>query len=114
VRETKDGEVTIEHKGIPLPARAFAKDGRVDQAAIVENKALSAVLAEVQQRQRERDVSSAAGEDPVSNARPHLFWCSLAVDDVAVPPVVAAPLSPQGHEGLVRTAVRLERVAHGT
>jgi hypothetical protein len=55
-RETNDGAVTIEHKGVALPARAFPKDARVDQAAIVENKVLSAALADVQQRQRERDL----------------------------------------------------------
>lgn len=55
VRETHDGTVVIEHKGVALSARAFPKDGRVDQAAIVENKVLSAALADVQQRQRERD-----------------------------------------------------------
>src|SRR5690348_1514343 len=36
VRETNSGEVIVEHKGIALPARAFPKDARVDQAAIVD------------------------------------------------------------------------------
>jgi hypothetical protein len=38
VRETEDGEVVIEHKGVALPARAFEKDARVRQGAIVDNK----------------------------------------------------------------------------
>ena len=44
-----------EHKGVALPARAFPKDARVEQAAIVDNKALAAALGVVQRRQRERD-----------------------------------------------------------
>jgi hypothetical protein len=53
VRETTDGVISIEHKGVALPARAFPKDGRVDQAAIVENKVLAAALMDVQRRQQE-------------------------------------------------------------
>lgn len=55
VRETNEGEVTIEYKGVALPARPFAKDARVEQAAIVENKLLDAALIDVRARQTERD-----------------------------------------------------------
>ncbi len=60
VRETNDGVVSIEHKGVALPARAFPKDGRVDQAAIVENKVLAAALMDVQRRQQERTTETLA------------------------------------------------------
>ena len=43
VRETEDGEVVIE----PLPARAFEKDARVRQGAIVDNKVLPAALIDI-------------------------------------------------------------------
>jgi hypothetical protein len=33
VRETNDGEVAIEYKGVALPARKFVKDARVSQSA---------------------------------------------------------------------------------
>lgn len=55
VRETEDGEVVIEHKGVALPARAFEKDARVRQGAIVDNKVLAAALTDIQRQQQERD-----------------------------------------------------------
>jgi hypothetical protein len=55
VRETSDGTVVIEHGGSALPARAFAKDARVTQAAIADNKILGPMLADIQRRQHERD-----------------------------------------------------------
>lgn len=58
VVESEDGSVRIEHQGVELPARAFAKDARVSQAAIVENKALSGALLAIQVKQRERDLHS--------------------------------------------------------
>ncbi|HTU60169.1 MAG TPA: hypothetical protein VMF89_17075, partial [Polyangiales bacterium] len=60
VRETSEGAVTIEDKGVALPARAFPKDGRVEQAAIVENKLLAAALTDVQRRQQERTTETLA------------------------------------------------------
>lgn len=59
VRETEDGEVVSEHKGVALPARAFEKDARVRQGAIVDNKVLAAALTDIQRQQRERDVHMA-------------------------------------------------------
>ena len=56
VRELEDGEVVIEHKGVALPARAFVKDARVRQGELVENKVLTAALADIQRQQQERDV----------------------------------------------------------
>src|SRR3954462_12738902 len=40
-----DGRLEVRWKGLSLPYRAFDKDQRVDQAAIVENKRLGEVLA---------------------------------------------------------------------
>ena len=40
-----DGRLVIKHKGRELPYRIFDKVRQVDQAAIVENKRLGAVLA---------------------------------------------------------------------
>jgi hypothetical protein len=55
VIESHDGGVTIEYKGQALPARAFAKDARVEQGAIADNKILAAVLVDVRRKQLERD-----------------------------------------------------------
>jgi hypothetical protein len=60
VRETNEGEVVIEHKGVALPARKFIKDARVSQAAIADNKLLGPILAEIQKRQQERDAQTLA------------------------------------------------------
>lgn len=60
VRETEAGEVVIEHKGVALPARAFEKDVRVRQGAIVDNKALAAALVDIQRQQQERDLRTLA------------------------------------------------------
>ena len=48
-----DGRLVIKHKGRELPYRIFDKVRQVDQAAIVENKRLGAVLAYVAERQKE-------------------------------------------------------------
>jgi hypothetical protein len=86
VRESHGGEVTIEYKDVALSARAFAKDARVAQAAIVDNKLLSAALLEARTRQTERDTETLAkkrltlreedlmrtsmGVEPLSTRRP--------------------------------------------
>ena len=49
-----DGRIAIRHKGRDLPYRTFDKLQKVDQAAIVENKRLSEVLAYVAARQAQR------------------------------------------------------------
>ena len=51
-----DGRLVIKHKGRELPYRIFDKVRQVDQAAIVENKRLGAVLAYVAERQKQLDV----------------------------------------------------------
>lgn len=51
VRELESGEVLIEHRGVALPAQAFAKDDRVRQGAIVDNKMLAAALTGIQRQQ---------------------------------------------------------------
>ena len=48
-----DGRLVIKHKGRDLPYRIFDKVRQVNQAAIVENKRLGAVLAYVVERQKE-------------------------------------------------------------
>jgi hypothetical protein len=60
VRETNDGEVVIEYKGVALPARKFVKDARVNQAAVADNKILGSLLAQIQRRQQERDTETLA------------------------------------------------------
>jgi len=52
-----DGRLAIKHKGRELPYRVFDKRQRVNQAAIVENKRLGAVLAYIAERQKELDMS---------------------------------------------------------
>ena len=49
------GRVEIRREGRSLPFRAFHKLRRVTQADIVSNKRLGAVLAKIQDDQRERD-----------------------------------------------------------
>ncbi|SMF39533.1 Integrase core domain-containing protein [Azospirillum oryzae] len=49
-----DGRLEVRWKGVALPYRAFDKDQRVSQADIVENKRLSAVLAQVKEMQESR------------------------------------------------------------
>jgi len=46
-----DGRFAIRHEGRDLPFRVFDKLGKVDRAAIVENKRLGAVLAHIRERQ---------------------------------------------------------------
>jgi hypothetical protein len=46
-----DGRFAIRHKGLDLPFRVFDKLRKVEQAAIVENKRLGAVLAHIRERQ---------------------------------------------------------------
>jgi hypothetical protein len=55
VREDADGTVHIEYRGSELPAKAFAKDARVNPGAIVENKLLSHTLRVIETAHRERD-----------------------------------------------------------
>jgi hypothetical protein len=55
VIEAEDGTVRLEYRGQQLAARAFPKDARVSQAAVVENKLLSGALLAIQTKQRERD-----------------------------------------------------------
>jgi hypothetical protein len=55
VVESEDGSVQLEYRGKALVARAFGKDARVSQGAIVDNKTLSGALLAIQARQRERD-----------------------------------------------------------
>ncbi|KAA0570762.1 ISNCY family transposase [Azospirillum sp. B21] len=49
-----DGRLEVRWKGVALSYRAFDKDQRVSQADIVENKRLSAVLAQVKEMQENR------------------------------------------------------------
>lgn len=49
-----DGRLEVRWKGVALPYRTFDKDQRVSQADVVENKRLSAVLAEVKEMQESR------------------------------------------------------------
>lgn len=55
IREAEDGSVTIWHQGNELPARAFEKEGHVQQGAIVDNKLLARALEFAKQQQEARD-----------------------------------------------------------
>ena len=52
--EFADGRLEVRWKGVSLPYRVFDKDQRVTQAAVVENKRLTEVLAYVKRLQEER------------------------------------------------------------
>src|SRR3954462_5931042 len=51
VHEFPDGRLAIRHKGPALPYRTFDKLRKVDQAAVVDNERLGAVLAHIRERQ---------------------------------------------------------------
>jgi Winged helix-turn helix len=50
-----DGGLAIRHEGVDLPYRTFDRLRKVDQAAIVENKRLGAVLTYIAERQAEME-----------------------------------------------------------
>jgi hypothetical protein len=54
VSDYPNGRVMITYNGAPLPYSIFDKVRQVDQAAIVDNKRLSAALLYIQQKQAER------------------------------------------------------------
>jgi hypothetical protein len=69
-----DGRLSIRHKGVDLPYRTFDRLQKVNQATIVENKRLSAVLAFVAERQRERsETRSAKAPRRRGQAERHMF-----------------------------------------
>ena len=73
-----DGRLSIRHDGVDLPYRMhYDKIRKVTQAAIVENKRLSEVLAYVAQRQQERDEKRSA-KAPRRRGQPerHMFKVS--------------------------------------
>lgn len=51
VYDFPDGRIEIRHQGKPLPYRMFDKVRHVDQASIVDNKRLGAVLTEIKKKQ---------------------------------------------------------------
>jgi hypothetical protein len=55
IYESEEGRVTIRHDGQELSAHPFDKHGHVSQAAIVDNKLLSAALLHARQLQDVRD-----------------------------------------------------------
>src|SRR5206468_521234 len=73
VHEFPDGRLAIRHKGRDLPYRTFDKLRRVDQAAVVENKRLGAVLAVIRERQAET-ARKRNGHAPSRSFQPgHMF-----------------------------------------
>jgi hypothetical protein len=71
-----DGRLAIRHQGRDLPYRIFDRLQRVDQAAIVENKRLGAVLAYVAERQQDLDHSrSQKAPRRRGQADRHMFKC---------------------------------------
>ena len=74
VIDDPDGRLSIRHKGVDLPYRTFDRLQKVNRAAIVENKRLSAVLAFVAERQRERsETRSAKAPRRRGQAERHMF-----------------------------------------
>lgn len=69
-----DGALAIKHRGISLPYRIFDKLQKVDQAAIVENKRLGAVLAYISERRQEAEVTRSK-KSPRRQGQParHMF-----------------------------------------
>jgi transposase len=73
VHEFPDGRLAIRHEGRDLPYRTFDKLRRIDQAAVVDNKRLGAVLAVIRERQAET-VRKRNGAAPSRSFQPgHMF-----------------------------------------
>jgi len=68
-----DGRLAIRHNGVDLPYRPFDKRSRVNQAAIVENKRLGAVLAYIAERQKELDMSRSTKAPRRRGQTNHMF-----------------------------------------
>jgi hypothetical protein len=54
VSDYPDGRLVISYNGTPLPYSIFDSVRQVDQAAIVDNKRLSAALKHIQDQQQQR------------------------------------------------------------
>jgi hypothetical protein len=69
-----DGRFAIRHKGRDLPFRMFDKLRKVEQAAVVENKRLGAVLAHIRERQDAYEPAWNADRRPAT--RNNLRWAA--------------------------------------
>ncbi len=55
VHETDEGEITIQHGGVELPASVYRKEGSVRQQDVADNKYLSGILEKLRVIQLEND-----------------------------------------------------------
>jgi transposase len=109
VFETVDGEVSIRHAGVELRARAFPKDGRVDQGAIVANKLLAPVLEQIRQKQLERDQKK-LGDRWRTLREKKRIEASIEAREGATPALPAPPVSPPLVHPLLGRALALGRL----
>jgi len=69
VHELEDGDVFIRFEGKELSARAFDKDRRVSQGAIVENKLLGAALQHIREQQAGQQEARLASAKTIRDKR---------------------------------------------
>ena len=67
------GVCKFRNVSLDLPYRPFDKRSRVNQAAIVENKRLGAVLAYIAERQKELDMSRSTKAPRRRGQTNHMF-----------------------------------------
>lgn len=106
VCEFPDGRLEIRHEGTALPYRVFDKLRRVNQAAIVDNKHLSEVLAVAREMQALRAPGKRNNDEPTRRAQPQHMFPTPALDDghrlaaafklAKVIEAAAPPKRPQG------------------
>ena len=73
VADYPDGRLKISHGGIDLPYRVFDKISQVQQADIVENKRLGAVLAHIQAEQQKADAQRSKKAPKRRSQADHMF-----------------------------------------
>jgi transposase len=87
VYDYPDGRLAIRHRGVDLPFATFNKVRQVDQAAIVENERLDAVLAHIREQQLQRQQTSRPSSPRRRSQPRHLFQLPGATSTPAPPDV---------------------------
>jgi transposase len=86
VYDYPDGRLAIRHKGIDLPYSIFDKIRQVDQAQIVDNKRLGAVLAYIREQQKQREQRRSTSSPRRRGQPNHMF----NLPDPTTPPTTSS------------------------
>lgn len=68
-----DGRLAIRCNGVNLPCRTFDKRPQINQAAIVENKRLGPILANIAEQQKQLDMSRSSKSPRRRGRKNHMF-----------------------------------------